>query len=410
MRRHAGPLDKRKKVTRCQSCSKRRIKCEGGFPCEYCTRTKKQCHPPGPSSRRIEFVLVNSSTRPDYQTLGSPALIPRPDDSLYLDYFALFVGRCQFARGFATLCSDLLPLISTSRPLKDLAMAIGALEASRRGSLHTYRGSDSPQVASFGFYGRSIEAFQKQIQTSQGIEREDVLWVTLFLGIYDLMSENFGDGWANHMSYGISRILHAMKPVDDPSPLRMTLLDAFQTLEANRAIIYGDGSSLVQKCWSSHLSGPNTQPPSTMHSIIQLMLEVSGFNQRFFEGIESIASDDRPLHPFISELAVDGCRLHEKLESWYIETATQRDESDPYSKLALAIYHALVLFLSGNYGYYSCWEGQRLVCILSGNKSGKKSWVSLGVFSDKGSMSLREYKVICSNAGIIKTPTFHFFG
>lgn len=94
------------------------------------------------------------------------------------------------------------------------------------------------------------------------------------------MSENSGDGWANHMSYGISRILHAVKPVDDPSPLRMTLLDAFQTLEANRAIIYGDGSFLVQKCWSSHLSGPNTQPPSTMHSIIQLMLEVSDFNQR----------------------------------------------------------------------------------------------------------------------------------
>lgn len=94
------------------------------------------------------------------------------------------------------------------------------------------------------------------------------------------MSENSGDGWANHMSYGISRILHAVKPVDDPSPLRMTLLDAFQTLEANRAIIYGDGSFLVQKCWSLHLSGPNIQPPSTMHSIIQLMLEVSGFNQR----------------------------------------------------------------------------------------------------------------------------------
>ncbi|CAH0047194.1 unnamed protein product [Clonostachys solani] len=400
MRRHAGPLDKRKKVTRCQSCAKRRIKlqsnsrkqCEGGFPCEYCTRTKKQCHPPGSSPRRIEFVIVSSSTQPDHQILASPAMIPRPNDSLYLDYFALFVERCQFTRGFATVSSDLLPLISSSRPLKHLTLAIGALEASRRGSIHTYRGPDSPQVASFGFYGRSIEAFQKQIQTSQGLEREDVLWTTLFLGIFDLMSENSGDGWANHMSYGISRILQAVKPADDPSPLRMTLLDAFQTLEANRAIIYGDGSFLIEEYWSSHLPGPITQPVGTMQRIIQLMLEVSGFSQRFFEGIELIASDDRPLHPLISELAVEGCRLHEKLESWYSETAAERDESDPYIKLALSIYHAL-----------------SRVCIPRRDNSVKKSWVYLGVSNDKGSMSPKEYKVICSNAGIIKTQIVHCF-
>lgn len=98
--------------------------------------------------------------------------------------------------------------------------------------------------------------------------------------MYKLMSENSGDGWANHMSYGISRILQAVKPADDPSPLRMTLLDAFQTLEANRAIIYGDGSFLVEECWSSPLPGPITQPVGTMQRIIQLMLEVSGFSQR----------------------------------------------------------------------------------------------------------------------------------
>lgn len=288
--------------------------------------------------------------------------------------------RCQFTRGFATVSSDLLPLISSSRPLKDLALAIGALEASRRGSLRTYRGADSPQVASFGFYGRSIEAFQRQIQTRQGIEREDVLWTTLFLGIFDLMSENSGDGWANHMSYGVTRILQAVKPADDPSPLKMTLLDAFKTLEANRAILYGDGSFLVEESWSSHLPGPITHPPDTMHSIIQLMLEVSGFSQRFFEGIESIASDDRPFHPLISELSVDGCRLHAKLESWNSETAPRRDESDPYIKLALAIYHALVLFLSGNYGYYSCWEGQRLPSLtLFEVESHSKTVLSLSV-------------------------------
>ncbi|VUC25574.1 unnamed protein product [Clonostachys rosea] len=363
MRRHAGPLDKRKKVTRCHSCSKRRIKCEGGFPCEYCTRTKKQCHPPSPSPPRMKFLMVNSSTRAGCQASVSPTTMPRPNESIYLDYFAIFMGRCQFTKEFATVASDLLPLISSSRPLNDLALAIGALEASRRGSLHTYRGADFPQVASFGFYGRSIRAFQMQIQTSQGIE-DDVLWTTFFLGIFDklinmckLLSENSGDGWANHMSYGISRILQAVKPTDDPSPLRRTLLDAFQTLEANRAILYGNGSFMVEKCWPSHLLGPLTDP-DTMQSIVQLMLEVSGFSQRFFEEIESIASDDRPLHPFISELAADGSRLYEKLELWYSETEPRRE--DPYTRLALIIYHALVLFLCGNYGYYSCWEGQRL--------------------------------------------------
>ncbi|KAL5090149.1 hypothetical protein Trisim1_004670 [Trichoderma cf. simile WF8] len=50
MKRAVGPLDKRKRVTRCQACAKRQIKCQGGVPCEYCQRTKKICTPQAVSS------------------------------------------------------------------------------------------------------------------------------------------------------------------------------------------------------------------------------------------------------------------------------------------------------------------------------------------------------------------------
>ncbi|KOS38492.1 hypothetical protein ACN38_g10684 [Penicillium nordicum] len=36
--RMVGPLDKRRRMTRCLACAKRRIKCEGGFPCVHCIR------------------------------------------------------------------------------------------------------------------------------------------------------------------------------------------------------------------------------------------------------------------------------------------------------------------------------------------------------------------------------------
>lgn len=132
------------------------------------------------------MVNDSASSLASQAVISRPVVIPRSDDSIYLDYFAVFIERCHFSAGFATLPSDLLPLLDASGSLKDLVLAIGALETSRRGSSHNYPRLSSPHEMSLRFYGRSIKAFQEQIRSSEGIEKVDVLWTTLLFGIFEV--------------------------------------------------------------------------------------------------------------------------------------------------------------------------------------------------------------------------------
>ena len=50
--------------------------------------------------------------------------------------------------------------------------------------------------------------------------------------------------------------------------------------------------------------------------------------------------------------------VQEKIYNWHTKTLLQLLQDDPneYSNLALLYYHALLIFLSGNYDYYSYWD------------------------------------------------------
>jgi hypothetical protein len=99
------------------------------------------------------------------------------------------------------------------------------------------------------------------------------------------MSESSGDRWVRHMLYGTGRMLQLSKKNHDPSPLKQILFGAFQTLEANRAIIYGEDTFLSGHEW---LEGGGTQLfhvgqcfAMPMNEIIAFMIETASFSQRY---------------------------------------------------------------------------------------------------------------------------------
>lgn len=104
----------------------------------------------------------------------------------YLDYFDLFMKRCQFTEGFKSLAADLLPLIQTCPPLREATVAIGALEASRRATVNSSCGRQSPFNVAFGSYGKAIQSLQGQLQSSDALRCEGVLWCTLLLGLFEV--------------------------------------------------------------------------------------------------------------------------------------------------------------------------------------------------------------------------------
>ena len=112
-------------------------------------------------------------------------------DVIYLDYFDLFMKRCQFTEEFNNLGADLLPLIQTCPPLKEVARAIGALEASRRASVKSSRGRQSPYNVAFVSYGKSLKILQGQLQLSKALCSEGVLWCTLLLGLFEVSPRRY---------------------------------------------------------------------------------------------------------------------------------------------------------------------------------------------------------------------------
>ncbi|KAJ6784403.1 hypothetical protein PWT90_09464 [Aphanocladium album] len=320
--------------------------CEGGYPCAYCVRTSNICEPPKPLPNSVKFVTES-------YTVQNPAIQPGAQ-------------RCQFANGFASATTQLVPLMNGCSPLREVAMALGALEASRRASITSYYGKESPQVAAMNLYGMSIQSLRTKLAEAPLSCRDDILWSIFLMGLFELMSGTLGDQWAQHMRQGLSTILRLTGPVTSRSSLSQTFLDAFRVMEATRAVMYGDGTFLSQDAWLHHYSSPKPRGYSVsdpMRGIATLIIQTASFAKNFFEAIQNIPEPQRLDNPAIEAIAGQGLHFQHTIRNWYQDNTRHWNRSDPYVPLALASYHAPELFHSRNYTFYSCWKDKALPCL-----------------------------------------------
>jgi hypothetical protein len=98
------------------------------------------------------------------------------------------------------------------------------------------------------------------------------------------MADTSGDGWAKHMLYGTSRLLQATSPKQTSSQSRKAFLDIFRVFEANRVILYGEGTILASLDWAMIYQMDDHRPVDewdTMGQISSLMVQISAFNIRY---------------------------------------------------------------------------------------------------------------------------------
>lgn len=85
------------------------------------------------------------------------------------------------------------------------------------------------------------------------------------------------------MFYGTSKVLQLAGPdAADLSPLQRRLFNAFRVLEANRAIMYGDGTFLSESKWTLLSNTCSTQfgVPDAMAEVIELMIQTSSYSNQ----------------------------------------------------------------------------------------------------------------------------------
>ena len=149
----------------------------------YCSRTGKNCSPASPVEDGYKFIVATEVISARTTTRCNPRT---QDGSIYMNLFAAFIQRCQFTSGFVSVEKDLVCLINSSHLLYDLALAIGALEASRRPSCSQLYTTDKARIAAFRHYGNALNALQGQLAKAGAAHREDVLWSTFLFGLFEV--------------------------------------------------------------------------------------------------------------------------------------------------------------------------------------------------------------------------------
>lgn len=98
------------------------------------------------------------------------------------------------------------------------------------------------------------------------------------------MADPSGDGWAKHMLHGTSRLLQGAGATTTISRPRKAFLGIFRMFEANRAILYGEGTILSSLEWAPTYQMDDQTPVSKWDSlgrIPSIMAEISTFNTRY---------------------------------------------------------------------------------------------------------------------------------
>lgn len=142
----------------------------------------------------MKFIISAESTK-SCPVIQVPMQVHGPTHALYLNHFADFLHQSHFSRDFASVHWDLVPLVSTSPPLRHIALAIGSLRASRRCSVRSLSIHESTHYVALKSYGDSIQALQLQISNGLPTCQEDTLWCTFLLGLFEVSLDLYFIGW-----------------------------------------------------------------------------------------------------------------------------------------------------------------------------------------------------------------------
>ncbi|CRG84844.1 Anoctamin-5 [Talaromyces islandicus] len=240
-------------------------------------------------------------------------------------------------------------MLQSSTILSSAVIAVGSLEAMRHGCCRAYPKLESPHYVAFKAYSNSISALHTALLDPDVTQRDDVIWVTFFLGLFELMVDPTGEGWTKHMLSGTCKLLQLAGPQQKMSFSRKIFFQLFRVLESSRAVLYGDSTILSHPDW---LALQQTRPFTSaddwdsLGSILSLMIQISKFNLEFFGYAESMAKTDNS-GSLIDHLGTQGVEIQDSLYQWLCKAKAQLDRGavpSSGSHQAFAYGHALLIF------------------------------------------------------------------
>jgi hypothetical protein len=132
------------------------------------------------------------------------------------------------------------------------SVAVGALDLSEKLRLGPAIERKRARVGSMNAYRMSINILQKNINNTDIKQSEAGLWTTLFLGLFELMYDDTGEGFVKHFLHGTSKILQLRGPEAHLSGAGRSFFLAVRIFEICRTLIYSnylEPTFLCQPSW-----------------------------------------------------------------------------------------------------------------------------------------------------------------
>lgn len=148
------------------------------------------CHK---SSDQKNMAITNRCNLANYQL----AFIGRDKRARLLDHFVSFIQQNLFTMSFSSIVPELLPLILTSPILYHAVIAVGGLDASRHSAGRALQGEKPLCVDAMTSYHTSMGILRSCLEQRNVVQREDVLWATFFLGLFEVW--NLFEALSYHM-------------------------------------------------------------------------------------------------------------------------------------------------------------------------------------------------------------------
>ncbi|PNY28629.1 Uncharacterized protein TCAP_01448 [Tolypocladium capitatum] len=395
-----GPFDRRKKRSRCQACAASHLKCSGERPCASCARRRVSCSYPKPREGACgPLILLErgrqqtsaswgsgqetqtaAETAPHVQAVAPPGRLAE-SQLRYVYFFDMFVRRNSFT-GRSRTCGDEVKTLAELHPqqashLHHATLALGALYAVRLRAADGPGGGNSGLLAALGYYSKALSDLRLALDArgrgkaeggEQEQERTCILWTTLFLGLFELMSDATGVAWRQHMIHGTAQGLAASGPSACRSGPGLAFFTQARVLEVCRTILFNEATFLTEPGWvrlaREELPGDDGRP---LDSLLDIMVMCSRLRVRagtFIAGQDAASATEPGAEA--RAIASDGHHLGEALRCWHeayadeaSSSAVNDDGDDASMLLARVFFAATSIYLSGIFDY-SAVHWQRL--------------------------------------------------
>ncbi|KAH8678432.1 hypothetical protein BX600DRAFT_493694 [Xylariales sp. PMI_506] len=300
-------------------------------------------------------------------------------------WFDVFARRNNFlGQASATFAYEIRALggLHDTTHLIDAMLSLGALQRCKTGS------SDAGIIkASKNFalksYVQSLSSLSKslRVHVMHSHSRDVVLWTTLLLGLFELMSDATGYGWLRHMIHGTAKALEASKPLNCRTGTTRRFFIQAKVFEVSRTILFNESSFLTQPEWmdmsrSLFMDDDELVDQHPLNALLDIMAMCSQLRVRV---VKHLQRHDNMLDSGLTDaqdICMEAFALREDLTSWHgshtdVEWWSWYLGQAPQScyqllpkegEILVQLFHAATsIYLSGIFDYeITYWKAQQL--------------------------------------------------